>query len=105
MMGHDTAAILSQIDVPPSRWKSVQMAFIPAGAVVVTITPKGKAYPRTVILPDRSAAEELGRLLRSPGSMAKTKTEKQRLERAWKRRSDDGIEVIAISSDLARPAA
>lgn len=59
----DTAAILSQIDIPPSRWKSVEMTIRSDGKVDLTIQPKGNAYPRTVRFPDYQSAQEVGRLL------------------------------------------
>lgn len=59
----DTAAVLSQIGVPPSRWKSVEMTILPSNRVVLTIAPKGNAYPITVQFPDLTSASEIGRLL------------------------------------------
>lgn len=59
----DTAAILSQIDIPPQRWKSVDMTIEPGGKVLVTITPMGNAYPRSLVFPDYQSAQQIGRLL------------------------------------------
>jgi hypothetical protein len=59
----DTAAILSQIDIPPARWKSVEMDILPSGRVLLTIQPKGNAYPRTAEFPDLTSAQQIGRLL------------------------------------------
>jgi hypothetical protein len=92
-LGTDVAAILSQIDIPPARWKAVNFAFLSAdGGVVVTITPK-RGYNRVVILPDATAVQEFGRLLRSPIAMATTPAEARRLQREWARRRGDGIDV------------
>jgi hypothetical protein len=104
-MGTDVAAILSQIDIPPSRWRNVEIAFLPGGGAVVTVTPK-RGYDRTVLLPDRGAVSELGRLLRHPVAMATTPAERKRLEKEWRRREGDGIHVdTPVSSDLARARA
>jgi hypothetical protein len=84
-LGTDVAAILSQIDIPPARWKHVDMAFLEGGSVVVTITPK-RGYDRVVILPDRSAAREFGRLIKDPASMARTRAEARRLAEEWRKR-------------------
>jgi hypothetical protein len=95
-MGTDTAAILSQIDVPPSRWRHVDMAFLPDGRVLVTVTPKGRGYPRVVVLPDRSAAAELGLLLNQHARLAMTRpgsAERRRLEAAWRRRDGRAWEI------------
>lgn len=91
-MGTDVAAILSQIDVDPKHWRAVDMAFIQGGGVLVTITPK-RGYPRTVSLPDASAVEEFGRLLKSPVLLAANRQEAARLQKEWDRGRGDAIEV------------
>ena len=91
-MGTDTVAILSQIDIPPKRWKTVDFAFLPSGMVVVTITPK-RGYDRVVVLPDGQSASEFGRLLRSPALMASSPQQRKALEKEWKRKRGDGIDV------------
>ena len=58
----DTMAILSQIDIPPTRWKAVTMNWLPSGAVVVVVTPK-RGYDRMVTLPDAHSASEFGSFL------------------------------------------
>ncbi len=91
-LGTDVAAILSQLDIPPSKWKKVVFNWGGAGAVVVVITPK-RGRDRSIILPDRTAAEQFGRLLRSPGLMATSEAERKRLEAAWGRPEGQGIDV------------
>lgn len=97
-MGTDVAAVLSQIDIPPSRWKSVEFRFLPGGGAVMVVTPK-HGYPRVVVLPDAQAVSEVGRLLRSPESMSTNETERKRLERAWRRR---GAEIEVQTSGYRR---
>ena len=93
LLGTDVAAILSQLDISPSKWKSVTFNWgAGEGAVVVTITPK-RGRDRSVILPDAQAAEQFGRLLKSPALMATSEAERKRLLKEWGRPEGQGIEV------------
>ena len=70
VMGIDTAAILSAIDIPPSRWASVSFSYAPDGVGIV-MTVQGttwNAKPRSVTLPDYDAAREVLRWLRGSTS-------------------------------------
>lgn len=83
-MGTDTAAILSELRTPPSRWKAVTMTLLPDGRYRLTITPKGGGYPQSVILPDRDAMSEAARFIRDPKASAGTAAERRRLEAEWR---------------------
>ena len=83
-MGTDTAAILSQIDIPPARWRHVEFTTLQSGQVRMTITPR-TGYPREVMLADRDAMSEVTRFIRNPGPTGATPTERKRLEREWTR--------------------
>ena len=96
-LGTDVAAILSQIDVHPRYWRSVELAFVSGGEVVVTITPGGRyRKPRVITLPDATAVEQFGRLIKSPALMARNRSEAARLQREWVRKQGDGIEVSTV---------
>jgi hypothetical protein len=97
MMGTDVAAILSQIDIPPKRWKSVHIDIGPDGRATMTVTPK-RGYPRVVQLPDRGAITEVTRLISSPSATASSAAERKRLEAEWARKQGDGIEVKVTGS-------
>lgn len=103
-LGTDVAAILSQIDVPPSRWRAVEFTFLPTGGAIMTVFPE-HGYPRVVILPDAQAVSEVGRLLRAPTSLATSNAERKRLERQWKRKAGDGIVVETVHYRKRRSAA
>jgi len=92
-LGTDVAAILSQLDITPRRWKSVTFHWQSDGAAVVVIKPKRGGRERSILLPDRTASEQFGRLLKSPGLMATSEAERKRLEKAWDRAEGDGIKV------------
>ena len=63
VMSTDTAAILSQLDIPPSKWKKVRFDWQPAGGALVHITPyRGKT--RIIQLPDHKACSELGHFIK-----------------------------------------
>ena len=100
-MSTDTVAILAQIDIPPARWDSVELVFLPDNRTVVIVTPK-RGNPRTVVLPDATAVSEFGVLMRSPGRLAATPAEQRRLEKAWARKPGDSLE-ITTSGYRARP--
>lgn len=95
----DTAAILSQIDVPPSRWRSVEVEYLPNGSVIVRIQPKGRAYQRVVVFPDSTGAHELLSVLRSPGANAANVTERKRLQQQW------GSRPIEVKKPINSPGA
>ena len=83
-MGTDTAAILSQIDIPPARWRHVELTGLEDGRVRMVVTPR-TGYPREVMLADRDAMSEVTRFIRNPGPTGATPTERKRLEREWTR--------------------
>ena len=93
-MGTDVAAILSQVDIPPAKWKSVRYTWLPTGSAIVTITPK-RGRERSIILPDYSATREFGMLLKDPARMGSSDAESRRLAEAWGRPPGEGIEVEA----------
>ena len=92
-LGTDVAAILSQLDITPRRWKSIRFIWHTNGGADVVITPKRGGRDRTITLPDRTAAEQFGRLLKSPGLMANSEAERKRLEKEWARAEGEGIHV------------
>ena len=70
LMGDDTAAILASIGSPPERWESVRFIIEGDGSVTMVVQRKGanqygKPKPISVRLPDRDAASEAGKWLRS----------------------------------------
>ena len=93
-MATDVVAILAQIDIPPARWDTVELVFLPDGRTVVVVTPK-RGNPRVVTLPDPVAVSQFGTLMRSPGRLASSPAEQRRLEKAWARKPGDGITVDA----------
>jgi hypothetical protein len=101
----DTAAILSGVDIPPERWRSVQAEYLRDGSVILHIQPKGNAYQRTVVFPDASSASEVMSLLRNPGKYAESAAEKKRLEATWKARGTPIKVEPPINSPGARKAA
>ena len=63
VMSNDTAAILSQLDIPPSKWTKVRFDWMPSGGALVHITPyRGKT--RIIQLPDHKACSELGHFIK-----------------------------------------
>jgi hypothetical protein len=81
-MGDDVAAILSWLPAP-RNWAHVE-ARQEDGMWRITVYLK-VGYPREVLLPDRQAMEEFGRLVNQYGrrSMAASPREQQRLDDYW----------------------
>ena len=102
MVGDDTAAILSQIDLPPRRWREVRFIALDDGRVQLIISPKGRGYDRVVFLPDRDSMSEVARMIGHPVPADATPSERKRLERQW---SAVSLKVNAQGSETARPAA
>ena len=101
-IGNDTAAILSGIDLPPSRWKGVAFVILPDGRVQMTVTPKGNGYDRVVILPDRDSMGDVARLIQNPVTKGKNKTEEKRLQRQWS--GTKTLKVNASGTDTKKKA-
>lgn len=99
-MGTDTAAILSQIDVPPAKWKEATFEVLTDGRVKMTIQPI-RGNPRIVFLPDRDSMSEVTRLIRNPTAQAGSKADKKRLEKQWR---DVRMRVNATGTDQAVPS-
>lgn len=57
-MSSDVAAVLSQIGIPPERWSTVIFQPHDDGTWGMTVVPT-RGYPRSVTLPDRTAAMEV----------------------------------------------
>ena len=100
-IGDDTAAVLSQIDVPPEKWKETRFVVLTDGRVQMIVTPI-RGYDRVVFLQDRDSMIDVIRLVRDPVSKGGSKTDKKRLERQWK---NAHIRVNASGSDRRRRAA
>lgn len=103
-LGTDVAAILSQLDIPPSEWAKVEFHFLPSGGAIMIVRPR-RGYARAVLLPDSHAVSEVGRLIRSPESTASSAAERKRLHQEWARRKGDGIEVTTYGYRHRRDAA
>lgn len=82
VMGTDTAAALSQIDIPPARWRHVELTGLEDGRVRMVVTPR-TGYPREVMLADRDQMTEVTRFIRHPIHAGTTDAERKRLERSW----------------------
>ena len=69
-MSTDVAAIVSQLDIGPSKWKSVEFVWYPNGGADVKITPKRGTRVRIIHLPDYEATRQFGSWLRGqPGNI------------------------------------
>ena len=102
-IGDDTAAILSAIDLPPARWRSVTFGVLDDGRVSMTVTPKGGGYRRQVILPDRSSMSDVARLIQNPIAKGATPAEQERLRATWgSKTGSTGLTVNASGTDSAR---
>jgi hypothetical protein len=99
-IGPDTAAVLSQIDVPPEKWKDTRFVVLTDGRVQMIVTPI-RGYDRVVFLPDRDSMSEVLRLVRDPVPKGGSKADKKRLERQWK---NANFTVNVEGSDKARTA-
>jgi hypothetical protein len=95
----DVAAILSEIDVGPRRWRSVTVEKTPTGRYQLTILITGRATSFVTTLPDSESLSELGRLLNdySRLQLASPK-ERRQLEREWK---SNGDKKLHIAVDIA----
>ena len=93
VIGNDTAAILSGIDLPPSKWREVAFTVLADGRVQMTVTPKGNGYDRVVILPDRDSMGDVARLIQNPVGKGKSKAEQKRMQRQW-----GGMKVLRVNA-------
>ena len=88
VISNDVAAILSQIDVPPSEWGRVQVTFGGTGEALMTVTDRD-GRDQSVILPDGQAVGEVGRLLQDPIAAASGTREANVLIDEWGYDYDD----------------
>lgn len=81
----DVAAILSQIDVGPKRWRRVEVRPKGNGRYLLTIEVSRRKERFTTTLPDADAVTDLGRLLNdaSRAAMAMSPQELKRLNTEW----------------------
>ena len=93
VIGNDTAAILSGIDLPPSKWREVAFTVLADGRVQMTVTPKGNGYDRVVILPDRDSMGDVARLIQNPVGKGKSKAEQKRMQRQWR-----GLKTLKVNA-------
>jgi len=95
----DVAAILSEIDAPPDRWRSVTVTPSGSGRYRVVVEVTRRAQPIVTTLPDWAAVSDLGRLLNDHARLAMvTGSEKKRLEKQWQ--SPRGT-ALAIAVDIS----
>ena len=86
VMGDETAAALSQIDLSPSRWRDVSFELDPAsGRFKMTVSPKGRGPDRVVYLQNREALHDVTSLIRNPVPEGTTKAQKKKLEGQWQK--------------------
>ena len=86
VMGNDTAAILSQIDLAPKYWKDVQITEQPDGSFQMAI--RGTAGQRRLVtLQDRDQLTEVATLISHQGrlDMAANDSERRRIDKEWKK--------------------
>ena len=101
-MGDETAAALSQIDLPPSRWRDVSFELDPAsGRFKMTVTPKGRGPDRVVYLQNREALHDVASLIRNPVPEGTTKAQSKKLEGQWQ---NIQIRVNATGTDAKKRA-
>ena len=101
VMGDETAAALSQIDLPPSRWRDVSFELDPAsGRFKMTVTPKGRGPDRVVYLQNREALHDVASLIRNPVPEGTTKAQRKKLEGQWQ---NIQIRVNATGTDVKKP--
>ena len=102
VMGDETAAALSQIDLSPSRWRDVSFELDPAsGRFKMTVSPKGRGPDRVVYLQNREALHDVTSLIRNPVPEGTTKAQKKKLEGQWQKVH---IRVNATGTDAKKKA-
>ena len=86
VMGNDTAAILSQIDLPPRQWRDVQITEQPDGSFEMAIRGT-RNQRRLVTLQDRDQLSEVAQLISHQGrlDMAANDAERRRIDKEWKK--------------------
>ena len=86
VMGDETAAALSAIDLRPERWGEVRFTYDAAdGRFLMTVSPKGRGPDRTAYLPNHEAVGDVARLIREPSLAGTTPAQRKRLESQWGR--------------------
>jgi hypothetical protein len=84
VMGDETAAALSAIDLDPKRWESVTFTYSAAdGRFLMTVSPKGRGPDRYAYLPNHEAVGDVARLIREPSLAGTTPAQRKRLESQW----------------------
>ena len=98
ILGTDTAALLSQIDIPPSQWKSAKLVARPDGLWNLTVTgPRGR---RITVGPfDRDQVSELGKVINQAAreKSATSDAERKRLQEQWRKGSAAPTMVVNLS--------
>ena len=86
VMGNDTAAILSQIDLPPRQWRDVQITEQPDGSFEMAILGT-RNQRRLVTLQDRDQLSEVAQLISHQGrlDMVANDAERRRIDKEWKK--------------------
>jgi hypothetical protein len=90
IIGDDTAAALSRIDLSPRYWKDVTVTANPDGTLTMRVTSKRGGRDRVTTLPDQDAMSEVGRLLNESSRIAMTPPkQRKKLEKAWRNAAGD----------------
>lgn len=86
VMGNDTAAILSQINLPPRQWRDVEITEQADGSFEMAIRGT-RGQRRLVTLQDRDQLSEVAQLISHQGrlDMAANDAERRKLDREWKK--------------------
>jgi len=66
-LSEDTAAILSNVNLQPQNWRSIDVYRQPDGSVVIYIKSKKGGPDRKVTLPDDTSLREVLSLIETPG--------------------------------------
>lgn len=91
----DVAAILSEVDVAPARWRHLTIEQQPGGRYTLTIEITGRPTLFVTTLPDWLATSEVGSLLNdnARSALARNGSERAKLDRQWRSRGGNDLHI------------
>ena len=101
----DVAAILSEVDVPPNRWRRVEVRPTTSGRYSLRIFVSRREYEFVTTLPDWDAVSQLGSLLNDHARLEMARgPERKRLEKQWKSATGRPLAIAVDIADTDRKA-
>ncbi len=101
----DLAAILSEIDVGPTRWRKVEVRPTVSGRYALRIYVSRREYEFVTTLPDWDAVSQLGSLLNDHSRLAMARgKDKARLEKQWQSLTGKPVTIAVDIGETDRKA-